>query len=154
MEMLPITTLVTSIPLAEIVSPIPSAALVVKLRNIGVKSVCINPRKNVMTDAIRTSTSTPLFFERAFQPSENSFIKDAAAFFFVTAMPRRTVKVAKTVRKNVQMSMRSSSLIPDTESKKPAQIGEIRYFAEPDIPIRPLAFVYCSGVRRSVTVAL
>ena len=58
-----------------------------------------------------------------------------------------------TVRKKVQMSMRSSSFTSLTVSRKPAMMGENRYRALPARDTRPLALEYSSLVSKSVMVA-
>ena len=69
-------------------------------------------------------------------------------------MPALTTAAATTVRKNVQMSMMRISLMSLTARMNPAMIGEKMYLDEPAIDTSPLAFEYCSLVRRSVIVAV
>jgi len=59
-----------------------------------------------------------------------------------------------TVKNMVHISIMSKSSMVEVVSKKPAIMGEIRNFAELDIPTSPLAFVYSSLVSKSVMVAL
>ncbi|MNN62041.1 hypothetical protein D3C81_1773140 [compost metagenome] len=73
--------LVTSIPDAAMVMMVPNAALSEKASTNGVARVWMNPRKKVMTEAIMTRTSTPLFSETAAQPSFNSRTKDWGELF-------------------------------------------------------------------------
>ena len=150
----PITRLEMSMPEAQMVSEMPRTVLSANPRIIGPKSVWIKPKKNVMAEDRITSTRTPFFCVMAFQPSENSLVKDFVSIACFDWIPFRTTSVAVTVKKKVAVSKRSRRRISEMVSSRPASTGEIRYFADPATPTRPLAFVYCSGVSKSVTVAL
>ena len=65
-----------------------------------------------------------------------------------------TTAVDITVKKNVQISISKSSFTSEMLRRKPAMIGEKRYFALPARDTSPLAFENSSFVSKSVIVAL
>ena len=82
--------------------------------------------KQVSTEAAAISSRTPRFPVTARQPPRRLSRKLSRSSGGFAARPRFTAPVTITVRKKVQMSMTSSSLMSLTASNSPASSGEIR----------------------------
>ena len=141
-------------PEAAAVSTIPSVFESENDSTKGSPRTWNTPMNRQIREDAMTRTTRPFLAVTAAQPSfmllkKGSF--STGALFFT---PRLTIAAAMTVRKNVQMSITRISLMSLTASRKPAIIGEKIYLEEPAIDTSPLAFEYCSLVRRSVMVAV
>ena len=152
--LMPSSMLVTSIPDAAVVSTMPSVLESAKDNTNDSPSTWKTPMNKVIREVMMISRRMPLLPEITFQPSFMLLKKGSGFLGVLVLMPRLTTAATITVRKNVQMSMMSISLMSLTASRKPAMMGEKRYLELPAIDTRPFALEYCSLVRRSVIVAV
>ena len=143
----------TSMPLAQMVSVIPSVFSSEKESTIGSARIWNIPINRVMAEETSTRSSTPLSDRRILHPSR--ILSRRPSFFSAVFFPMlfRTTAALITVRKKVQISITSSSFTSLTVSRKPARIGENRYRALPARETRPLARENSSLVSMSVIVA-
>lgn len=102
---------------------------------------------------MRSNTTRSLFFMSVSQPSLKSFKKLCVFSFAFVTKPFFTTSVATIVKNKVQISIINKSRMSNFASKKPANMGEIKNFAEPASCTRPLAFENSSTVSKSVIVA-
>ena len=146
--------LVTSIPDAAAVSTIPSVFESAKESTKGSPKTWNTPMKRHIREDTMTRIRRPLLPDTACHPSFMLLKNGSGLEGLLVLIELLTTAAATTVRKNVQMSIMSISLMSLAARRNPAITGEKRYLAEPAIDTRPLAFEYCSFVRRSVMVAV
>ena len=154
MPLIPKRMLVTSMPEAAAVSTIPNVFESENESTKGSPNTWNTPMKRQIREETTTRTMSPFVAVTAAQPSFMLLKNGSGSLLTLVLIPALTTAAATTVRKNVQMSMMRISLMSLTARMNPAMIGEKMYLEEPAIDTRPLAFEYCSLVRRSVIVAV